>query len=310
MATTGSTGLNNFLADTYVKETTLPDWYDAAQQGIVAGATQALGAAPAFQNTVGQQAINTLQGANNPFNQAQGYLGTIAAGAANPWLVDQSGNVAPNPNTAMGGLFSAQRQQLNQLLPNAMAPAEGANVASGNFGSLRGQTAVDKAKADAFATLAAQQMQSALQNQQQGVAAGTGLGNVAQQGLGTQLTAGNTQMNAPFQNLASYANLINDISVPGTVKQQNQMSPLSQIGSLSNVPKVAGNLLDSLGLGSAISSIGGGLSKWFTGLSTPGLGQMYDPVSGNVVADPTYGTGQLPGAGDSVFDNSGEPITP
>lgn len=280
--TTGSTGLNNFLTDTYVKETTLPEWYDAAQQGIVTGAGQALGMAPAFQSTVGQQAINTLQGPNNPFNQAQGYLGQIASGAANPWLTDASGNVTPNTNTAMGGLFQAQRQQLNQLLPNATAPVQGANVASGNFGSLRGETALNKAKADAFATLAAQQMQSALQNQQTGVTAGTGLGNVAQQGLSTELTAGNTQMNAPFQNLGSYANLINDISVPGTVKQQNQLSPLSQIGALSNVPNVAGNLLSSLGLGgTALSNVGSNLSQWLANQQMSAVNSgLVDPAGG------------------------------
>jgi len=262
MATTGSTGLNNFLTDTYVKETTLPAWYDAAQQGIVAGANQALGQAPAFQSTVGQQAINRLQDPNNAFGQAQNALGQIASGAANPWLTDAAGNVTPNTGTALGGLFQAQNQQLNQLLPNATAPLVGSSVASGNFGSLRGETAMDKARADAFATLAAQQMQSALQNQSAGVQAGTGLGNVGQQQLSTELTAGNTQMNAPFQNLGSYANLINDISVPATVAQQNQLSPLSQIGAISNVPKVAGGLLESLGLGSALGSVGSGLSQW------------------------------------------------
>ena len=275
MATTGASGLNNFLADTFVKETTLPEWYDAAQQGIVSGATQALAAAPGFQNTVGQQAINTLQSPNNPFNQAQGYLGQIASGAANPWITGANGQVTPNTNTAMGGLFQAQRQQLDQLLPNAVAPAQGANIGSGNFGSLRGDTAVDKAKADAFATLAAQQMNSALQNQQAGVQAGTGLGNVTQQNLGTQLTAGNTQMNAPFQNLGSYANLINDLSVPGLVKQQNQMSPFSQIGAVST----AGNsILNSLGLGNTLTDVGKGLGSWLTNLNKDPYGM---PIIGN-----------------------------
>jgi len=283
VGTTGSTGLNNFLTDTYVKETTLPSWYDAAQQGIVQGAGQALGAAPAFQNTVGQQAVNTLQDPNNTFNQAQSSLGQIAAGAANPWITGANGQVAPNTNTAMGGLFQAQRDQLNQLLPNATAPVQGGNVASGNFGSLRGETALNKAKADAFATLAAQQMQSALQNQSTGVQAGTGLGNVTNQEIGTQLTAGNTQMNAPFQNLGSYANLINDISVPGTVKQQNQLSPLSQIGAVAG----AGNtLLNTLGLGGALTNVGKNLSDWFTKTSSEPSGTLpgvvYDD-DGNVM---------------------------
>ena len=290
VGTTGSSGLNNFLTDTYVKQTTLPDWYDAAQQGIVTGAGQALGAAPAFQNTVGQQAINALQNPNNSFNQAQGALGQIAQGAANPWITGANGQVTPNTNTALGGLFQAQNQQLNQLMPNITAPVEGGNIGSGNFGSLRGETAIDKAKADAFSNLSAQQMQSALQNQSTGTQAATGLGNVANQAIGTQLTAGNTQMNAPFQNLGSYANLINDMSVPGEVKQQNQMSPFSQIGALG----AAGNtLLNTLGLGGALTNVGANLGKWFTNASappTPGLGQTTD-ANGNIITDPTYGTG-------------------
>jgi len=279
VGTTGSSGLNNFLTDTYVKQTTLPDWYDAAQQGIVTGAGQALGAAPAFQNTVGQQAINTLQNPNNSFNQAQGALGQIAQGAANPWITDANGQVTPNTNTALGGLFQAQNQQLNQLMPNVTAPVEGGNIGSGNFGSLRGETAIDKARADAFSNLSAQQMQSALQNQSTGTQAATGLGNVANQAIGTQLTAGNTQMNAPFQNLGSYANLINDISVPGEVKQQNQMSPFSQIGALG----AAGNtLLNTLGLGGALTNVGANLGKWFTNASAnpiPTNSDMPNPVS-------------------------------
>lgn len=287
MPTTGSTGLNNFLTDTYVKETTLPAWYDAAQQGIVAGANQALGIAPAFQSTVGQQAINRLQDPNNAFGQAQNALGQIASGAANPWLTDAAGNVTPNTNTALGGLFQAQNQQLNQLLPNATAPVVGSSVASGNFGSLRGETAMDKAKADAFATLAAQQMQSALQNQSTGATAGANLGNVGQQQLSTELTAGNTQMNAPFQNLGSYANLINDISVPATVAQQNQMSPLSQIGAISNVPKVAGGLLESLGLGSALSSVGSGLSNWLANQQMSAVNNGLLDAAGNATTSGT-----------------------
>lgn len=279
MATTGSTGLNNFLADTYVKETTLPDWYTAAQQGIASGAAKALAAAPAFQSTVGQQAINQLQNPNNVFNQAQGALGQIATGAANPWIVNATGEVTPNTNTAMGGLYAAQRQQLNQLLPNAMAPVQGANIGTGNFGSLRGQTAVDKAKADAFATLAAQQMQSALQNQSTGVQAGTGLGNVGQQQLSTELTAGNTQMNAPFQNLGNYANLINDLSVPGTVKQQNQMSPFSQIGAVSTG---ANSILNTLGLGNSLTDVGKSLGSWLSNLSRDQYGFSNNPNNGYV----------------------------
>ena len=116
--TTGSSGLNNLLTDTQQVQTTLPSWYDQAQQNIVNRAGTALGAAPSFQNTVGQNAVNTLQGNNNPFTQGQTALNTIATGAANPWITSSTGQVTPNTATPLGGLFAAENQQLNQLLPN------------------------------------------------------------------------------------------------------------------------------------------------------------------------------------------------
>jgi len=122
-------------------------------------------------------------------------------------------------------------------------------------------------------------MQSALQNQSTGVQAGTGLGNVTNQEIGTQLTAGNTQMNAPFQNLGSYANLINDVSVPGTVKQQNQMSPLSQIGAIST----AGNtLLNTLGItGGSLANVGNNLSTWLANQQMSAVNNgLVDPAAG------------------------------
>ena len=79
--TTGSSGLNNLLESSQQVQTTLPSWYDTAQQNIINMAGQSASVAPQFQNTVGQQAVNTLQGPNNPFAQAQTALNTIASGA-------------------------------------------------------------------------------------------------------------------------------------------------------------------------------------------------------------------------------------
>ena len=273
--TTGSSGLNNFLTDTNQVQTTLPTWYDAAQQGIVNQAKTAQAAAPQFQNTVAQSAVNTLSGANNPFTQAQGSLNQIATGAANPWITDPTtGQVTPNTQTAMGGLFAAQQQQLNQLLPTMTAPAEANAIGSGNFGSLRGQTSVDTAKTNALANLQAQQMQSALQNQSTGASAANALGNVGAQGISAGLTTGTAQMNAPFQNVGNYANLVNAINVPATVSQQNQTSPLSQIGAISNALGSTGavsSLLQNLGVTGGLSglagSIGSGISSLFGGNS-------------------------------------------
>ena len=288
--TTTSSGLNNMLTDTQQVQTTLPTWMDTAQQNVISQAGAAQGAAPAFGQTVAQGAVNTLQpGAANPFTQAQGSLNTIASGAANPWITDPTtGAVTPNTQTAMGGLFQAQNQQLNQLLPYQTAGTEAGAIGSGNFGSLRGQTAVDTSRANAFDTLAAQQMQAALQNQSTGATAAGTLGNVANQGITAGLTTGAAQMNAPYQGALNYANLINSVNAPTTVSQQNQMSPLSMIGSLASVPSAASGLLGSLGI---------------TGASFGGLGNSI--MNGLGLGNSTTGTPTTTNSGGTAIDTSG-----
>ena len=243
--TTSSSGLNNLLADTNQVQTTLPSWMDTAQQNVVNQAGAAASAAPTFGQTTAQGAVDTLQGPSNPFTQASNTLNSIASGAANPWMVDQTtGAVTPNTNTAMGGLFAAQQNQLNQLLPTLTSGTEAGAIGSGNFGSLRGQTAVDTAQANALANLQAQQMQSALQNQATGASAASALGNVGAQDVTSNLTTGAAEMNAPFQSATNYANLINSINAPATVSTQNQMSPLSMLGSFTS--GAGSNILGSL----------------------------------------------------------------
>jgi hypothetical protein len=275
--TTGSSGLNNMLSSTNQVQTTLPSWMDTAQQNVINQANTAVGGAPAFGQTTSQQAVNTLQGPNSPFTQAQGSLNTIASGAANPWIVDQStGNVTPNTNTALGGLFQAQDQQLNQLLPTLTSGSEAGAIGSGNFGSLRGQTAVDTAKANAQANMLAQQMTAAIQNQQTGASAAGALGNVGAQGTTADLTTGAAQMNAPFQGATNYANLVNSVNAPTTVSQQNQMSPLTMLGSLAQVPSAASGLLGSLGItGSSFGGLGNSI------MNSLGLGSSGTPTTTN-----------------------------
>ena len=242
--TTSSSGLNNLLASTNQVQTTLPSWMDAAQQSIIQNAGTANAAAPTFGSTTAQNAVNTLQGPSNPFTQAQGSLNTIASGAANPWITDPTtGAVTPNTNTALGGLFSAQDAQLNQLMPQYTAGANAAAIGSGNFGSLRGDTAYDTAVGNAQATLTAQQDTAALQNQSTGASAASALGNVGAQDVTSNLTTGAAQMNAPFQNATNYANLVNSVNAPTTVSTQNQMSPLTMLGSVGSA---GSGLLNSL----------------------------------------------------------------
>jgi hypothetical protein len=304
-------GLNNLLSDTQQTTTTMPAWYDQAQQSIMNQGTAALGAAPTFGQTTAQGAVNTLQGPANPFTQAQTSLGQIASGAANPWITDASGNVTPNTSTAMGGLFKAQQQELNQLLPEYTAPTEASAIASGNFGSLRGQTAVDKARADAFAKLNAAQLQAALSNQQVGATAGAGLGNVGQQGINAAMNVGQAQMNAPFTNVSNYANLLGSMQAPTTTTSQVQMSPLTQAATLANtiqgtgVTGGLGTLLFGKPASGSTAATSGLLGNLGNSLSKS-LGFGTSPAGSNTSGG--YGTGQG-GSGltpnpDGTFTNS------
>jgi hypothetical protein len=303
-------GLNNLISDSQTTQTTLPAWYDTAQQNVVTQGNQAYAAAPQLGQTTAQGAINTLQGPANPFTQAQGTLQQISSGAANPWITDASGKITPNTSTAMGGLFAAQRDQLNQLLPNYTAPVEGANIGSGNFGSLRGQTAVDKAKADAFANLNAQQLQAALTNQQTGVQGAAQLGNVGQQGINAAMNVGTAQQNAPFQNIGNLASLLGTINAPTTVTSQRQLSPLSQAATLANTLTGSGGsgILQALvGKGglSSLTGSGGILGALAGGL---GLNSLYKSLTGGSDTSATgspQGNYDLQGGGTLTINPDG-----
>ena len=266
-------GLSNFIANKGVQQTTMPSWYDTAQQNLVNQATTAYGAAPQLGQTVAQGAINTLQpGASNPFTQAQNTLQSISSGAANPWITSPTGQVTPNTQTALGGLFQAQNQQLNQLMPNITAPVTGASIGSGQFGSLRGQTATNKAMADAQAQLFAQQMDAALKNQATGVSGAANLGNVAQQGISNAMNVGQAQQLAPFTNVANLGKILSGVTVPTTVTSDVQMSPLSQITAIASAlgggAAGANKLLENLGVKGGLSTAFKDIGKFLGGSSS------------------------------------------
>jgi len=245
-------GLNSLISDTGVKTTSMPSWYDAAQQNVVSGATKAAANVPSLQNTVAGQAINTLQGPNNPFQQAQSTLQQISSGAANPWITDASGNVTPNTGTALGGLFQAQNQELQQLLPQTTAVPTAAGIGSGQFGSLRQQTATDKAAADAQANLLTAQMQAALQNQQTGTTAASNLGTVANQGITAESALGQLQQSDPFAASSALGKVIGGLNVGNTVTNKTQYSPLAQLTSAGTAMQGGLNALNSTASGAAL----------------------------------------------------------
>jgi hypothetical protein len=284
-------GLSDLITNTAQQTTTLPSWFDTAQQNVVNQATNVLNQAPAPQNTVGQNAVNQLQGPTNAFTQAGGTLQNIASGAANPFMTDPTtGQVSPDTSTALGGLFAAQNQQLNQMMPYVQAPVEGANIASGNFGSMRGQQAVNAAKANALANMNAAQYQAALQNQATGVNAAQGAGNVEQQNINNLLNVGQYQQASPFSNVSNYGKILGGIQAPTTVSNRTQLSPLNQAGSILGVlqgPTGSGGLLKTFGVEGGLSGL----------LKNVGSG-IYDAFNGSFdYSGPSYGT-------NPDFDNS------
>ena len=261
--------LNDLVANKTVQSTTMPSWYDQAQQNVVNRAAGAAGAVPGLSQTAAGQAINQVMGENNPFFQAQGSLNQIAAGAANPWLVTDTGEVAPNVATPLGGLFAAQNQQLEQLMPNYTAPVTGAAISSGNFGSLRGQTAYNKAIADAYAQLLPQQMQAALQSQQTGAQAASALGDVGSKGIQSMTALGQAQQADPMLAASALGKIIAGINAPTTVTQQTDLSTLNLIGSLlSGVGGSIGGvnkILESLNVKGGIAGLPSLIGGWFGG---------------------------------------------
>lgn len=292
-------GLNSLLTGTSTSQTTLPSWYDTAQQNVVNQAQTQTANMPQLQNTVAGTAINNLSGPNNPFLTAQTQLEKIGSGAANPWITDATtGQVTPNTSTALGGLFQAQNQALEQTLPTVTAPVQAGAIGSGNFGSLRGQTAVDKAKADALANLQAQQMQAALTSQQTGVNAATGLSGVGAQGTSSMMQTGQAQQAAPLTATADLAKILASVNAPASVTQSDQLSPLQQMTTLlsgvntgvTGANSLLGSLFPTSGTGGTPLNIGGlfsGLKNMFT-TSTNDSGQtVYTLPDGSSTTDQT-----------------------
>ena len=300
-------GLNDIITNKAMQQTTLPSWFDTAQQNVVNQATSAFGAAPTPQNTVAQNAVSQLSQPNNAFQQAAGTAQSIASGAANPFIVNQAtGQVSPNVNTALGGLFQAQNQQLNQLMPNITAPVTGAAIGSGQFGSLRGQTAANKAMADAQAQLAAQQMQAALQNQATGVNAASTVGNLAQQDIKNLLEVGQYQQASPFMNVANMGKVLGGIQAPTTVMNQTQLSPLNQIGGLisllSGSTGSGGGVLGQLGVKGGLGDLIKGIGGIFTGGGGTNLNDYASVGDGSI--DWSAGPGGNPSVPDWAWDQS------
>jgi hypothetical protein len=186
--------------------TTLPSWFTSAQQNIATQAPGVYGAATAPANTVASGVVNNLNDPTaNPFTTAISGLQTAQNANMNPFL--ESG--APNTSTPLGGLFASQNAKLDQILPQLTAQVGAGGIGTGNYGSLRGQTAINTARTGALTTLAEQQNKAAIDAMNQSIQAGQALGNVGAQYGTTGVNVANQEMMGGLPTLAKYSDIIN-----------------------------------------------------------------------------------------------------
>lgn len=222
-------GLSNMLTNKEVSTESLPSWFTNAQQQAVSAISNVK--APAVADTAAQSAINAFQPGTSPFGSAQSTLESIGSGAANPWLA--SG--APDTSTALGGLFAAQTEQAKQFMPEIDTAQTAKNIAGGDFGSAMNLGGVSRARANFLTDLYQKQMQSALQNQQTGVAAGSALGNVGNQLVQSALNTGTFQQNAPYASALNLANVVGKLQAPKTTTKSTDLGFLNQLGALGSL---------------------------------------------------------------------------
>ena len=266
--------------------TTLPSWFTTAQQAIATQAPQTYQGATAPGSTVAAGLISDLNSQTaNPFTTAISGLQTAQTANANPFL--SSG--APNTASPLGGLFASQNAKLDQILPELTAQVGAGGIGTGNYGSLRGQTATNTARAGALTTLAEQQNKAYMDAMQQSIQAGQALGNVGAQYGTTTMNTANQEMMGGLPTLAKYSDIINAMG-PTTNKEVATVgkgSPYENLLKAFNAVGAAGSAYDKLTSGST------GLSWLDNILKNPtfaGAGNDLDPSAYNpATGTQTYG---------------------
>lgn len=221
--------------------TTLPTWFTTAQQNIATQAPLTYQGATAPGSTVAAGLIGDLNSqTSNPFTTAISGLQTAQTANANPFLATG----APNTASPLGSLFASQNAKLDQILPQITSQVGAGGIASGNYGSLRDQTAINTARAGALTTLSEQQNKAAMDAMQQSIQAGQALGNVGAQYGTTALNTATQEMMGGLPTLAKYSDIINAMG-PTTNKSvetetskgdyANFLAGLGAIGGAGNV---------------------------------------------------------------------------
>jgi hypothetical protein len=229
--------------------TTLPSWFTSAQQNIATQAPTTYGAVTDPSKTVAAGLVSNLNSQlANPFTTSITGLQASQTANASPWLA--SG--APDTSTPLGGLFAAQNAKLDTLLPQITANEGAQGIGTGNYRSLRGDTATQTARAGALASLNADQLKAALEAGSQSIQAGQALGNVGAQYGSTGVNVANQEMLGGLPALAKYSDIINAMG-PTTNKEVatvSKGSPYENLLKAFNAVGAAGSAYDKLTSGS------------------------------------------------------------
>jgi hypothetical protein len=229
--------------------TTLPSWFTSAQENIATQAPTTYGAVTDPSKTVAAGLISDLGSQTaNPFTTAISGLQTAQTANANPFLATG----APNTASPLGGLFAAQNAKLDQILPQITSQVGAGGIASGNYGSLRDQTAINTARAGALTTLSEQQNKAAMDAMQQSIQAGQALGNVGAQYGTTAMNTATQEMMGGLPALAKYSDIINAMgpTTNKTVDTIGKGSPYENMLKAFNAVGSAGSAYDKLTSGS------------------------------------------------------------
>jgi hypothetical protein len=154
-------------------------------------------------------------------------------------------------------------------------------------------------------------MQAALQNQQTGATAASGLGQVGSQGITSMTNLGQAQQADPLLAASALGKIVGGINTPTTTTNQTQLSPLNQIGSIASAlgGSISGTdtLLKNLGLGGLTTFLGKTNATGATPINTAGgmmvngvLKSFGSPVTGTGPGG-TAGPGQVLGADGNVY---------
>ena len=256
--------MSNVFDTSVTKTTSLPSWYTDAQKTAATAATNAFNNVTAPGATVGADLVKGLSGDNNYFTNAMNTLQGVASGNANPFLPGGQ----PNTNTALGGLFAAQNANLNQMLPSITAKEGAVGIGSGGFGSLRGQTATNTARAGALTTLAEQQNKAALDAQTQAIQAGQAIGNIGQQYNTAGLNLANWQMAGALPAVSKYQDILGSMAKTLPTEEETVTSQGQYNNALSAL-KAAGAIGGASGFGATdLAKILGGKTgfSWYDDL--------------------------------------------